>query len=228
MSQDRYTKAVLTLIAAGLWVLTLIQIGDPVPSAQANPTREEAPQTSQAGVGRPGMRPQADRSVSRAPTSTLPLRWIVTNAAERTGAFNTFCGTVVIVNNLTNSTIIVEVEWFRNDAVSLALRAASVDPKRHFIFVTDTEVNNQPYSANNSAGLADFNGYAYVTSNDPRLAVGAVIYCRDALGPSANSVSQASIQVHPIGATAEIFRATMPGMGTPLITPPESVLPEPS
>ena len=216
MSQDRYTKIVLTLIAAGLWVLPLIEIGDPVPSAQANPTRQEATQTSQAGVGGPGMNPQTDRSVSRAPTSTLPLRWIVTKAVEETGSFNTFCGTVVIVNNLTNSTITVEVEWFDFNGVSLALRSRSVLPRRNFTFVTDSDVNNRPYSADDSANLADFHGNAYVTSNDPRLAVGAVIYCRDALGFGAttiDSVSQASIQVHPIGATAEIFTAGMPGMG---------------
>ncbi len=38
MSNDRYTKIMLTLIATALWLLVLIQVGTPPAAAQQGPT----------------------------------------------------------------------------------------------------------------------------------------------------------------------------------------------
>jgi hypothetical protein len=232
---DRYTKVVLTLIALGLWALTMAQIG--MPSAGATqPIRPYAEPThpfsaagsaegSQQGVMQPGESADAAPAESRGPTSTLPLRWRLSWAAQETGGEFTWCSTAAVVTNTSPVSVAVEVEWMNGDGSPLALVAVSLNAGESLpfpIFQTGNDererVNSNPWAhpVAKIAFIGDFRGYGLVTADDPRIMVSAFQYCRTGLGDTgATIVSQTNIPAYPVGATAEYFRADVPAAWTP-------------
>ena len=229
MRQDRYTKTVLTIIAVGLWVLTLIEIGGPVPSAQAHPTREQAPQLPQAG----GPMLPSGEARSDFGTSTKPLRWRVLVARQTTAIANTICGTVVSVQNLAPQVVTVDVEWiWISGPVGGSKGLTTVvlgGPGITNVVWTSIDVDLNPINGNGGVtNTGEFTGWANVHATDPRIHAAAHIICRDAAGftGTQNLTSIVFVPAVPVGATAEFFTAGMPGMGTPLITPPESLVPQ--
>ena len=230
MNSDRYTKVVLTVIAVGLWALTMAQVGTPVAGA-TEPNRPYAQQGSpyvdagsagdpQQGVVSPREEAYPAPAESKGPTSTLPLRWRVSWAAQETGNEFTWCSTAVVVTNTTAAGVDVEVEWMKIDGTGAALVPVTIPAYGNRASVASQtgaiaaeRVNNVPWisSGTTMAYIYDFYGYALVSAEDPRIMVSAFQYCRNGLGyTGATIVSQTNIPVYPVGATAEFFQAGLP------------------
>ena len=131
------------------------------------------------------------------------------------------------MRNLTNSLVNVEVEWLSFLDSSLAVRPQGVAPRQTLTWVADDEVAPSPFVFFDDANLADFDGFATVSADDPRITASAFLLCRDGPGTGTNITTMTNIPAYPVGATLNLFQATMPGIRT-LLTPPESLLPEPS
>jgi hypothetical protein len=56
----------------------------------------------------------------------------------------------------------------------------------------------------------DFQGYAHVHADDPRIMVTARVFCRDGLGIGANVVSDYQVASYPVGASMGFFLARTP------------------
>jgi len=235
MQSDWITKLLLVVIAAGLWALVATGGGLPLDSAYAGgglkPDRRD---TGEAGASVMRAPRQPDEggflgkpaSSPRAPSATLPLRWKVSWATERS-TDTTFCGTAVLVTNETSSSVSVEVEWFDKDGSALALKPLSVSSMQQRNFISGTgylvpDTDYRPFDADEAAMLADIEGgYARVHASDPRILVAAFQYCRDGQGNNKNIVSITQIPVYPVGATLEFYQAGVPGMWSPPMAGPE-------
>jgi hypothetical protein len=216
MRSDRYTKVVLTIIAVGLWALMLTEIGLADLTAQAEATA--APPSSSALQD--SKKPSGDAGPVRAPTATLPLRWRVAWAVERS-VDTTHCGTAIVVTNSSNSTVDVQVEWFNYAGSSHGLHQRSIDGMSQNVWVTGTAISGpdtdyRPFEYDSLANIPDIlGGYARVHANDPRIQVAAFQYCRDGTGITKDIMSITNIPAFPVGATAEYFQAGMPATWTP-------------
>lgn len=163
MRSDHYTKLVLTVIAVCLCVLTLAEVDLPDLTARA--------EASFVGLSAEGNQEQAKPSSevtgSRAPTSTLPLRWRIPTAVEQTGTAETYCSTVVSVRNLTDSSVDVEVEWFNWDGTTNKLRLKTLSARNMLQWATNNAIVLLPYYADDDALITNLIGYANVNADDP-------------------------------------------------------------
>lgn len=149
-----------------------------------------------------------------------PLRWRVAWATE--DASNAFCGTAVVVTNLTTDTRDVEVEWVDDNGDSYFLDYGFIDPLDSDRWVTDSQVYTYPFNANHDANLLNFAGYALVYADDPRVMVSAFMFCRAGTG-NVPLVSITNIPTYPVGASMEFFQALNPALGgAPLVAVPDS------
>jgi len=219
MRIDRATKMLLALIAAGLWALTF-SMGGP---ADLTTPAEASTNTSSRAAYRTPQKPGVDRAGPRTPTATLPLRWRIPTAFEDINTNATFCTTVVSVLNATASLINVEVEWMQWSGASDTLRPKQLPANQMLHWVSDHQININPYFPDDDAGLEGFAGYVNVHADDPRILVTAIILCRD----DTFATPLAKIRVHdtipafPVGATMEYFQAGMPDKWTPPMVTPE-------
>jgi hypothetical protein len=212
MRSDRYVKALLTIIAIGLWALTLTQFAPPEAQAGTSPLIQD----SQA-------RPEPPSTGPHAPTVTdMPLRWRIARARLETGGFNTYCGTEVVVTNITGSTVNAKVEWMDHLGASLGVETLNLTAYEPDNVAANITVEPGELFVAANSGLSDFQGYALVYADDPRVMATARIYCRDATGIAANIVSDQTIPAYPVGTTADFFQAGMPMSWTPPMAEPES------
>lgn len=231
MLQGRYPKVVLTVIAVALPVLATAQLDAPWAASagelDGDAEVDRAPTQQPARQEQLREEPPADASGTRAPEITLPMRWRVAAAVEHTTG-DTFCTTIVDVTNATEATVSVEVEWHDDLLGSLAVASSNVPAFDQHTFVADDDVRHLPWLSigGGNADLADFDGYALVAADDPRIFVHAAILCRDGLESTAKMVALYGSPVFPVGATADYFRAGVPGVApmppTAAATQPES------
>lgn len=219
MVAERSMKVVLALIAAGLWALALTQFEIPPAAASgvrtgvvSTPTGASA-MTGQQELERPE-HPEPEPGAVRAPTVTNPpLRWRVAEVREETDNFNTFCGTAITITNTTDGTVNVTIEYLDNGGVPEAVDSFTIAAFSSNFAVTDIDVEPGLLFANipGSSGLDDFQGYAHVHADDPRIMVTARVFCRDGLGTSANIVSDYQVATYPVGSSAQFFLAGTAG-----------------
>lgn len=220
MLQDRYVKAVLTVIAVALSAMAMAQLdsrgvasagevdvdteGDDGSHRGRVPARESAGPVEQA-------QELAPSSAARAPMSTLPLRWRIAAAVEHTVSAND-CTTVLDVTNATDAAVSVEVEWLDDFTGSLAVVPSTIPAFEQHTFLADDEVSTFPWLHLGGlvADLDDFDGYALVAADDPRIFVHAAIICRDDAA-TPNIVGLYGSPVFPVGTTADFFQAGSPG-----------------
>lgn len=222
MSQDRYLKVVVTVTAVALPVIAMAQL-DSAATASATGVQGDAEVDQPVPQEQLLEEPPTDAGGTRAPEITLPLRWRVATAVEDTGS-NAYCTTVINVTNATDAIVSVEVEWHDDISGSLLVVSSSVSAFDQHTFVADDQVFYSPWVANVVAGLADFDGYALVAADDPRIFVHAAVICRDGLGGGTNVVALYDSPVFPVGTTADYFQAGAPG-AAPI--PPTAAVAEP-
>jgi hypothetical protein len=218
----------LAMITVALWGLLLTQLTPSNAGASAG-----APALATTVIA-PEQEAQASQSspeevrVTRGPvvrsTATLPLVHRVTFATRET-SYNTYCETPIIVHNPTSSSVSVEVEWFVawGSAIELATRSMSGGAIAGFTgtsFDTGAKINNNPMWLDlnyNRRDTGDFDGYAYVYSDDPRIIVSAFVTCRTNVGtdPGVNVVSVANVPVVPVGNALMYYQAGVPGTVSP-------------
>lgn len=242
MRSDRYTKAVLTVIAVCLSILTLTMIGLPDFTARAEATAAPSPATAesaappemhvelvQARLGAeqthpsPGEEYFAPAQGSTPRSATLPLRWRVSLAAnwntDNIGSDE--CFTALTLTGVSPTSIAVEVEFFNNSAVSLGTVSTTAFSERTTTVrtISGGGWTPSPFVSNAAVNTGNFTGgYARVHADDPRVLVGAFYKCREEFG---GIRSLSGIPVFPVGATAEYFRAGMPATWTPPMAAPE-------
>lgn len=219
MRSDRYTKVVLTVIAVGLWALTMTQVGSTVTDVYANPQPPLAQDISYESVHPPIGGVQA----AAAAAPSLPLRWRVRHAALMDNS-STDCLTIITVRNLSTSATTVEIEWFNVNAVAVGMSSGTIPPSAHMNFTTyhpSFSVNSTPFTfANWLLVASDFEGSAQVHSSDPRISVAAFLKC-DASPSDYDPSSITNVTCDPVGATAEYFVAGMPAGWAPPMAVPE-------
>jgi hypothetical protein len=196
--------------------------------ASAEQIEREQPATSVEDVGSANLSERVAGDGTKAPQQRVPagqgnypMRWRVSFAAENTSL--SFCGTAVVVTNLTSDTLDVEVEWVDDNGDRYVLDYGFIDPLDSDRWITDDEVLNYPFQWNQNANLGDFRGYAIVYASDPRVMASAFLYCRSGTGASTSLVSISNIPTFPVGATLDLFQAAVPAMGgAPVVEVPES------
>lgn len=213
MRTDRYTKVVLTIIAIGLWALTMTQFE--LPEAQAGTGQIEQERQE---------RRDTEPATPHAPVSTKPLRYRIPYARHRNTTTPGYpdCMTAVSIVNVGPASTYVDVEFFNGAGTSLGIGTLLVDPGEPDVSDTDTGVESTPIFINQYVGTGSFDGYALVNSDDPRIVVTAMMRCGENDAPVPSTIN--SIPAFPVGATAEYFQAGMPSTWTPPMVTPE--LPE--
>jgi hypothetical protein len=231
MHSDRYTKVVLTIIAIGLWALTITQLQ--VPEAQARPQAgagsgsgpavglrgqdtdellalEQFSQGRQEPLDAAGPRPHA-------PASTKPLRWRIPWARHlnQTGAGTVDCVTGVQVVNFAPRTINVDVEFLNFVGGSQGMITRSMPAGVPQFLVTDDDTDETPLNIDGFASTGNFDGYAHVNADDPRIFVTAVVRCGE--DGKQLPVSITTVPAYPVGTTAEYFQAWIPGSDVPQV-----------
>jgi hypothetical protein len=226
MRSDPYTKVVLTVIALGLWALTMTQLETPHVMAASEQSRPVV--SDGAPEDKPSQSVQVIEGPTRlaaAPTSTLPLRWRVSWIGLYAGASDTYCSAAVVVTNASTSDVAIEVEWVTDYGGSMALDSNTAQPYRSRVFgldQTSVSVNERPWVFSTETVTSSFHGYALVTADDPRIIVSAFQYCRSGTGSSGPTiVAQTNIPAYPVGATAAYFQAGLPVNWTPPMAEPE-------
>lgn len=208
MSQDRYLKVVFTVIAVALSVIA-VALMDSGPAASATALPEAVP----VAGGEPGEGPS--RLVTAAATSTLPLRWRIPYARhlDNSASGSLDCGTVVSVSGFGPANILVEVEFFNAFGNSEGMTSRSLAAGAPDVHAADIEMSLSPFGVNTHANTGNFEGYALVFADDPRIAVGAYLVCSEA-NLSANGFPRSitSLSAHPVGETRAFFRADLPGV----------------
>jgi hypothetical protein len=227
MRSDRYTKALLTVIAVCLSILTLAEMGSLGLAARAEASSGESIEASHTGSSKLELQeqktPTSRAPRAPAPTSTLPLRWRIPTAVHRaTASPAAYCATVISVRNLTDSTVSVDVEWINWDNDSLALRNHSLAARTLLQWATDDTVTVYPYWVDDDADIGAMIGYANINADDPRILVTATVLCRDGDSVTSKFVSQNEVPAFPVGATMEYFQAGMPASWAPPMAAPEA------
>jgi len=205
MREDRGIKILLALIAAGLWGLLLAQAG--IPDLMA----PDAAAAEEPAVDSVAEEPGLEAGPIPDSLATLPLRWKIPWATQRT-TDTTYCGTAIVLVNETDSAVDVEVEWYHLDGGVISLRTGSTIAFGQTIWITGDDfgtgdVDYRPLYYTNGADLFDFLGYARVFADDPRIQAAAFQYCRDGLDMSKNIMAITQIPVYPVGSTADYFLA---------------------
>jgi hypothetical protein len=214
MRSDQRIKILLVVFVVAVCAMAMSRLEFP---AEAATTGQEV----YAADSRQDRREPETRG-AHAPTVTdMPLRWRIARARHESGNFNTYCGTEVVVTNLTGSPVEAKVEFLNSGGASegvSAISLAAFDPDN---VITNLNVEPGVTDIVGYLALGDFQGYALVYADDPRIMATARIYCRDATGSAANVVSDQMVPAYPVGASAEFFKAGMPGSWTPPMAKPE-------
>lgn len=211
MSQDRYLKGVLTVIAVALSVIALAQLD--APAAATAVEFAEGPSTIPP----------------RQAASPLPLRWRIPFAAHTNTSIDGAedCATVISAVGFGPDAITVEVEFFSSEGVSAGRTSHILDmPGEHDLHVTGEDVSIRPFLvADASADTGNFNGHALVFSDDPRIFVGVYLTCHET-GASGFPSHVTNLSAFPVGQTVTFFQAGTPGLApmppTAAVTEPES------
>jgi hypothetical protein len=203
-----WTKFAVAVVPVCCLMLALSQMN--APRAEA-----ESPQSSSVLEGAPEQQ-------GRAAAATLPLRWRVTPIAHLEGVANRYCGSQVIVKNLTNSTVTVEVEWFHSGGGAAAIDTGSIYFQKQASFATSLDIR-PVMNVNQVSDIAEItHGFVNVHASDPRILVSAIYYCNSTTGNAAANVSMMNVPAYPVGATAQYFQAGMPARWTAPMAEPES------
>jgi len=215
MQTDRATKVLLALIAAGLWIPVLSQLD----ISEARATSAPVVASSEADW----LASDETGSGPLPPASALPLRWRVAQLSEMEGVGGGSCMTFIKVQNLSGSSVSVDVEMYGFGGSFLENISASVSTSGTGWWATDDVIKPEPFKVDHSADLANFyGGYAKVFADDPRILVSAYHLCRTGTGPSSELISIDSIPSYATGASMEFFQAGMPTMaGDPSVAGPE-------
>jgi hypothetical protein len=213
MRSDRGTKALLMMIALGIWTMTITQAGMPARNVEAS----SPPAAAREHLPEPNLPVAVEGQPVRAGTSSLPLRWRVRQAMLLDNT-ETDCVTVIYVGNLTSSSTKVDVEWLDTDSASVALRSVTLQPGKHQNFIPYFAVGSltgDPFIYIDWVVVAgNFEGSAEISADDPRISVTAVLKCDESPSdPFPNSIT--AVPCDPLGATAEFFQAGMPAAWTP-------------
>ncbi len=229
MRQDLFTRIMLAMIVIALWGLLLTQADMSTATANSKGAPGEGLLATPAGEA---PLPQSTAAPSKftegAPSrslATLPIVWRVSFATRETGS-NSSCNTPIAIHNPSATTANVEVEWFHSWGAPLpdiAVRSMAPATIASFMSrdsVSSNRVNTNPFwiNTNYSTILAgDFDGYAYVYSDNPRIIVSAFVTCRTDLGldSGVDIVSNANVPAYPVGMALEYFQAGAPGASIP-------------
>lgn len=200
MSQDRYVKVLLTVIAVALSVLALAQL-EALPAARA---ADSSTATEGHEVGPPGGAALPPQEATPAP----PIRWRIPHAQHGVaGDFATIeCATVVSVLSFSPEPFDVEVEFFDDDADSVGAAGSHLEAGEKELVQTDGNIDIDPFALAGSASTGTFlTGYAVVLAEDPRIAVDAHLVCwgEDAIIPDLII----ELAAYPAGSTARFFQA---------------------
>jgi hypothetical protein len=229
MRSDRYTRAVLTVIAIGLWALTLSQMApsqaiadlDGAPAAALRPTQEAVGPVGETYITGPAR----TTGIAPAAPSSRPLRWRVSCAAasDSDTAGTNECSTVISVLNTHSVGVPVDVELFNESAAlegSASFTLAAGDSQNAITFA-GSGADSSPFFYDQIVVTGDFfGGFARVHADDPRVIVSAFLMCKEDGGVyPVRSISH--IPAFPVGATAEFFQAGMPATRTPPLVEPE-------
>lgn len=149
--------------------------------------------------------------------ATTPLRWRIPWATVEIGTFATLCTTAINVRNLADATVNVEVEFFSTSGTLLENVAGAVAAGAVENWLPDgqSNINAAPFAAAaNSGTTGDFEGYANVHADDPRILVSAHILCRNSTADPLQSeiVAITNEPAFPVGATLQFFQAHAPGV----------------
>jgi hypothetical protein len=101
----------------------------------------------------------------------------------------------------------------------VGIATKTVLPGHPDVFMTDNDVQLDPFILDVYADAGEFDGYAHVNADDPRIVVTAMMRCGD--NDLHLPVTITSIPAYPVGATAEYFQAGIPPAWTPPIAEPE-------
>ena len=211
MRTDWLTKALLTFIAAALWLLAMSPGNTPAPAVAEEIPHGTAASTAGAGSQRLTTGP-----------ATLPLRWQVPYTTLDTLSGDTHCGTSILLTNPTSGSIDVEVEYFESAGgtsmghwpVSVAASAVASawlnnDDSGPLVYV-----NTEPFISNYLGAITtdDFSGRATVHADDPRIIVTAYMVCRSGLDIEAGAkiVGMANIPTYPVQSSLDYYQAGLP------------------
>jgi hypothetical protein len=210
-------KMLLVLIALCLGALVMAQFYAPEVAAAPSAPGEAAA----SGVS-------GALTMQRGPTSLYPLRWRIpwaVNIGTDNEAAIVKCLTQVsvVVPFEVTKVVRVNVEFFdtvgknRGDSVKMYGKNLNNPPAE--LGAQGSVKTDDPIALTfNSYDLntGDFQGYALVNADDPRVFVSAHMFCE-----KSGSMSFASIPAYPVGATLEYFQAGMPMMGMPPMAIPQ-------
>jgi hypothetical protein len=223
MRNDRMTKVLLALIAAGLWSLTMTQLE--TPEVMAADTAEI-----------PVVSTRADESYSQTsaaiPAATDPLRWRVSLAANQNPDSDNAndCATAISVLSVAPNSTDVTVVFYSNAAGFLASRKETLASKGTLAFSTSggngISGTRGVLKPDHRVATGNFTrGFAQVHAGDPRVIVSAFLEChrdrRDSWSQTNAYRGVANIPAYPVGATAQYFIAGMPASWTPPMAAPE-------
>jgi hypothetical protein len=220
MRSDRYTKVVLTVIAVGLWALTMTQLGMPTVLAASGEPAAFAAEVPAGGA-------ELEAAV---PGFAGPLRWTVGYAAawdvEATGGNE--CTTAVTLLSSAPSAVSVDVLFINKSGSTVGTASFSLAPDDpHSVMAHEGGGNTWPLEADSYPSTGFFTGgFARVYADDPRVLATAFLMCKESAadGVSSNGqkvLSVANIPAYPVGATADYFQAGMPATWTPPMVEPE-------
>jgi len=187
MAQDRYTKAVLTVLALGVWALALVQAGTPAVLAEVVDVA--------ASVDTPARPAALEGTNSGAPPATYPLRWympLVMHQVEG-GAIN--CNTTIAVVNPNTSSVNVEIEFFSDSGSVLGGTKSSAVAANSFYYVS-TEDMNPDYP--NTGPDVTMVGHARVYADNPNILAVNQIGCNN---------GDYALEPFAVGATLDLFSA---------------------
>jgi hypothetical protein len=226
MSTDRYTKAILTIIAVALCVIAFPRPETPeVVAASLRPDAEKMATVYPA--------PNAGEPKNRHSSAAGPLRWRIPYALEvfSGGSAGYQCHTAVSILNASSAAVDVEVVLFDSAGVveASALRNLPVDDSLVYTSATPEETNMPfPFGIEaemvlQSASILT-NGFALVYAEDPRVLVTAFVSCVGTLQPSLGEAFRGitNIPAYPVGATMEYFQAGTSPVWTPPMAMPET------
>jgi hypothetical protein len=188
MIRDRYTKAVLTVLAVGVWVLAIAYAGAPDVLATGAELGmvEESEREPVLEIGSEG----------KASFATYPLRWYMPLVLHVMKSGTLDCQTTIGVINASSSSINVEIEFI--DDVGTVLTTESSGIVAGGLYAVQTSSLSQ-YP---STGTSTSSGHARIYADNPDVLPVHYIDC------SAGDVSMVPFAV---GATLEMFRASVPG-----------------
>lgn len=224
MGKHQLAGVVFTIALASLLVLAFGQSRSPLAFAA------ESGGTAATALEPGPSAPATSRALVAGP-ATLPLRWRVTfvrqtDTTSEFGSNGHFCGTAIVVMNLTNSAVKVQVEYFDgyNGATSKGYSQLTVTGQKTLIWWTDNNPTLWPIGkAEDIVGTGAMSGYATVHAEHPQVHASAHLVCRDSLDLDVPIDALTNIPTIPVGPTLEFFQIGMPMTDeTPLVAEPKA------